>query len=111
VIFDGAGGVLGEAAFRIIADGGRFSAHGAASGGFASIDPDEARRRRITVRGIDQVQFEPGKFELMAGRALTAAAEGTIKPFIGQTFPLERAADAHAALESRSTLGKTLLLA
>jgi NADPH:quinone reductase len=28
---------------------------------------------------------------------------------IGQTFPLERAADAHAAIESRATVGKTLL--
>jgi NADPH2:quinone reductase len=29
---------------------------------------------------------------------------------IGQSFPLEQAADAHAAMESRGTLGKTLLL-
>lgn len=110
VIFDGAGGSLGEAAFRIIADGGRFSAHGSAAGGFAGIDPGEARRRRVTVRGIEQVQFGPGQLELFAGRALAAAAAGTIRPFIGQTFPLERAADAHAAIGSRAALGKTLLL-
>ena len=29
---------------------------------------------------------------------------------IGQRFPLERAADAHAAIESRATVGKTLLV-
>jgi NADPH2:quinone reductase len=29
---------------------------------------------------------------------------------IGQTFPLDRAADAHAAMEERRTVGKTLLL-
>jgi NADPH2:quinone reductase len=29
---------------------------------------------------------------------------------IGQTFSLERAADAHAAIEQRATIGKTLLL-
>jgi NADPH:quinone reductase-like Zn-dependent oxidoreductase len=29
---------------------------------------------------------------------------------IGQTFPLGRAAEAHAALEQRSTKGKTVLL-
>ena len=28
---------------------------------------------------------------------------------IGQRFPLERAADAHTAIESRATVGKTLL--
>ncbi|MCW2893028.1 MAG: NADPH:quinone reductase [Actinomycetia bacterium] len=32
-----------------------------------------------------------------------------LRPVIGQVFPLERAADAHAALAARSTLGKTLL--
>jgi NADPH:quinone reductase len=29
---------------------------------------------------------------------------------IGQTFPLERAADAHAAIAARTTIGKTLLI-
>jgi len=29
---------------------------------------------------------------------------------IGQTFPLERASDVHAAIEARTTLGKTLLV-
>jgi hypothetical protein len=32
-----------------------------------------------------------------------------IAPIIGQTLPLERAADAHAAIEQRSTIGKTRL--
>jgi NADPH2:quinone reductase len=30
--------------------------------------------------------------------------------FLPQTFPLERASDAHAAIEARTTLGKTLLV-
>jgi NADPH2:quinone reductase len=29
---------------------------------------------------------------------------------IGQRFPLERAAEAHAAIEARATVGKTLLM-
>lgn len=45
VVFDGAGGELGAAAFRVTARRGRFSAHGAASGGFAPIAADEAARR------------------------------------------------------------------
>lgn len=35
VVLDGVGGALGAAALSLTADGGRFSAHGAASGGFA----------------------------------------------------------------------------
>ena len=42
-------------------------------------------------------------------RALDAAARGELRPVVGQTFPLERAADAHAAIEARATVGKTLL--
>jgi NADPH2:quinone reductase len=34
---------------------------------------------------------------------------GRLRPRIGQVFPLERAADAHAAMEQRATIGKTLL--
>jgi NADPH:quinone reductase len=44
-------------------------------------------------------------------RALDAAADGTLHPVIGQTFPLDRGADAHAAIEARTVFGKTLLTA
>ncbi|WP_431935218.1 zinc-binding dehydrogenase [Micromonospora sp. RP3T] len=37
------------------------------------------------------------------------AADGRLRPLIAQRFPLERAAEAHAAIQSRSTVGKTLL--
>ena len=37
-------------------------------------------------------------------------AEGLIRPVIGQTFPLEQAADAHRAIEARTVIGKTLLV-
>jgi NADPH2:quinone reductase len=46
----------------------------------------------------------------MAERALSEAVAGRIRPLIGRTFPLERAADAHAAIEAREVAGKTLLL-
>ncbi len=109
VVFDGAGGPLGAAAFSVIAGGGRFSAHGAASGGFAPINADEAARRGVTVRGIEQVQFGPGEHGKLAGQALAELAADRIRPLIGQTFPLHQAAAAHTALEDRSALGKTLL--
>ena len=40
---------------------------------------------------------------------LAQAAAGRVRPVIGQRFALERAADAHAAIEDRVTIGKTLL--
>ena len=42
--------------------------------------------------------------------ALAEAAAGRIRPVIGQTFPLARAADAHAAIERREVFGKTLVV-
>lgn len=109
VVFDGAGGGLGGAAFEVTAAGGRFSAHGVSDGGFAAVDPGEAARRGITVHGIPQ--HEPADLRRLAARALADAAAGRIRPVIGQTFPLERAAGAHAALQARTAIAKTLLLA
>jgi NADPH2:quinone reductase len=85
LVFDNVGGPVGLAAFGAIAAGGRFSAHGAPAGGFADIDPQAAKRLGVTVRGL-------------------------IRPIIGQTFPLEQAADAHRAIEARDVIGKTLLV-
>jgi NADPH:quinone reductase len=45
----------------------------------------------------------------LSGTALAQAAAGTLTPLIGQTFPLDRAAEAHAAIGARATVGKTLL--
>src|SRR6266545_4651852 len=100
VVFDGAGGQIGLAAFEATA-----------RGGLAAIDPQEAERRGVTVRGIEQVRgAAPEIARRRLERALAEAAAGRIRPVIGQTFPLERAADAHAAIESRDVLGKTLLV-
>jgi len=41
--------------------------------------------------------------------ALAEGAAGRLRPVIGQTFPLEQAAEAHAAIAARATIGKTLL--
>ena len=110
VVFDGAGGQIGRAAFEITRPGGRFSAHGTASGAFADVDPKEAERRGITVRGIEQVQFTSADVRRLVVQVLSDAASGQIRPVISQRFSLEHAADAHAAIEARDVIGKTLLV-
>jgi NADPH2:quinone reductase len=110
MVFDGVGGQVGLAAFGITARGGQFSAHGAASGAFTEADRQQADQRRITVRGIDQVQFAPAALKRLTDRALSDAVAGKIKPVIGQAVPLQQATAAHAAMEARSVIGKSLLL-
>jgi NADPH:quinone reductase len=46
----------------------------------------------------------------LTARALASAAEGTLRPVVGQKVPLARAGDAHRAIEDRATIGKTLLV-
>jgi NADPH2:quinone reductase len=110
VVFDGVGGDAARSAFVLLEPGGRMVSFGLASGEWAAIDPETAARRGVTlVRGLGR-----GGPEAMRGfteRALAEAAAGRLRPVIGQRFPLERAADAHAALQGRATVGKTLLVA
>ncbi|HEX4212529.1 MAG TPA: zinc-binding dehydrogenase [Candidatus Dormibacteraeota bacterium] len=109
IVLDGAGGEFGCAALEVTADGGRFSAHGAAAGDFSVPDHGELERRGIELTGIELVQFSPEQAARLGAEALEEAAAGRIRPLIGQTLPLARAAEAHAALESRRVVGKTLL--
>jgi len=110
VVLDGVGGDIGRAAFEVTVCGGRFSAHGAPSGDFADIDSQEAQRRGVRVRGIEQAQFAPTDVKRLAERVMSEAVAGRVRPVIGQTFSLEQATDAHAAIEARKVIGKTLLV-
>ncbi|WP_327417741.1 zinc-binding dehydrogenase [Streptomyces sp. NBC_01233] len=109
VVLDGVGGEVGLAAFPLVATGGRFSAHGAPTGGFAPVTPADAAARGVRLLGIADVRLTTPERAALAAQALRAAAEGTLRPVIGATFPLERAAAAHAAIESRELVGKTVI--
>jgi NADPH2:quinone reductase len=73
------------------------------------IDPGEARQRGVTVIGIEQLRGFGADARPRTDRMLTEAAAGRIRAIIGQAVPLEEAATAHAAIEARTVLGKTLL--
>jgi NADPH:quinone reductase len=110
VVLDGVGGQLGRDAYRIMADGGRFSAHGGPSGSFTSIDRDDAQRRNITVTGLADLPARPGERADLARQLLPDVLSGKLRPLIGQTFPLTEAARAHAMIEAREAIAKTLLI-
>jgi NADPH2:quinone reductase len=108
VVFDGVGGEIGRAAFGLLRPGGRFCPFGMASGTFAPVTPELARARQVTV--LAGRVPDPEKQKGLVRTALTGAAAGRIRPVVGQEYELERAANAHAAIEARQTTGKTLLV-
>ena len=110
VVLDGVGGTMGGEAFGLIADGGRFSAHGTPSGSFAQIDRSEAERRGVTVTTIGDLQYGEGDRSRLLAAILGEIGTGEVAALVGQTFSLAEAAKAHLAIESRETVAKTLLV-
>jgi len=108
VVFDGAGGDLGLKAFSLLARGGRFFSYGAAAGDFADVE-DSAEERGIEVTGMGE-HFTDEDMARAAEIALRRLAEGTVRPVIGQRLPLDRAAEAHAAIAERRVAGKSVLV-
>jgi NADPH:quinone reductase len=109
VVFDGVGGDIALAAFGLLGPGGRFCAFGMASGSFAPVSPELAQQRQVSL--LQGAGLGPEALTELVRAALAEAAAGRIRPVIGQEHALARAADAHAAIEARATLGKTLLIA
>ena len=107
VVFDGVGGDIGLAAFGLLATGGRFCPFGMASGSFAPVTAELAQARQVTIRA--GAAASPGELAELTRTALAEAAAGRLRPVVGQEFELAAAARAHAAIEARTTVGKTLL--
>ncbi len=107
VVFDGVGGDIGLAAFGLLAAGGRFCPFGMASGSFAPVTAELARARQVLVP--PGASASPEELAALVRTALAEAAAGRLRPVIGQEFALAAAASAHAAIEARTTVGKTLL--
>ncbi|MDX3111136.1 zinc-binding dehydrogenase [Nonomuraea angiospora] len=99
LVFDGVGGQVGAAAQGLLKDGGRLSVYGMAGGPMTTPEP------RVTAVAWPQADLRE-----LAREALTLAAAGRLRPTVGATYPLESAAEAHAAIEARSVTGKSLLV-
>ncbi|WP_141726659.1 zinc-binding dehydrogenase, partial [Actinacidiphila rubida] len=111
VTLDAIGGDIGARALEATAGGGRFGLYGFTSGTWVPLDAHQIGRRGITVVGALGIAFAKSAAEQRADAeaALKAAVAGELVPRIHDTFPLDQAAAAHAAVESRSTVGAVLL--
>lgn len=110
VVFDGVGGDASHTLFDRLGPGGRYLPHGAASGSWSPVTDTMASGRAVTIVPLRAIGSTPGELFRHVEDALALAAAGVLRPTIGQTFELEQVAEAHAAIEARTTVGKTLLM-
>jgi NADPH:quinone reductase len=108
VIFDGVGGSVGRALFEAAPARTRICVFGMSSGSYTDASVSDVVARGVTIMGGVQV-VSAAESQALGAVALKKAALGLLRPVIGRIYPLEQAAEAHADMESRSVVGKTLL--
>ena len=112
VVLDAIGGQIGGQALEAARTGsGRFGVYGFTSGAWTELDAFQIGRRGLTVIGPLGIAFAKPDAEQRADAelALKYASAGQLLPHIHALYPLERAAQAQAALEERGTIGAVLL--
>ncbi|WP_167137258.1 zinc-binding dehydrogenase [Diaminobutyricimonas sp. TR449] len=107
VLIDGVGGEIGRSALETLAPGGRAVIIGSASGTPLAVTTDDLVNGSLTVGSV--LGQPVGELRALERRALTAVADGQVRPLIDE-YPLAAAAAAHEAIEQRRSRGKVVLL-
>ncbi len=112
VAFDGVGGDLGRGALELLGAGGRFILYGYSTGTPTQLTSGDLFSRGISASAAigPRIMKRPGGLRDLETRALTEAAAGRLVPLIGPPFRLADAPAAHRAIETRATMGKTVLI-
>jgi NADPH2:quinone reductase len=111
LVYDGVGGEVGRRALELLGPGGRLVMFGYSAGEPTAFTTADVVERGLTVSwslGARMLAL-PGGIPGLASRALERLATGRWSPLV-TTYPLEEAAQAHADLETRRTMGKVVLL-
>ncbi len=113
VAYDSVGKDTFEGTLASLARRGVFVSFGNASGPAPAVEPIRLMRSgslfftRPTMADYTATRAD---LELSANAFFAVVASGAVKVEIGQTFPLREARRAHEALESRATIGSSVLL-
>lgn len=104
VVFEHTGEATWEKSIRSLARGGRLVTCGATSGFKGNLDIRYLFSRQIGLYG----SYMGAKTELL--EVLKFFEDGRLKPIVDRVLPLEKAAEAHRALEDRAQFGKVVLV-
>jgi len=112
VVYDAVGGPYSEPALRSTRWRGRFLVVGFASGEIPKIPLNLALLKGCSIVGVfwgDFVKREPARFATMMQQLSEWYQRGLLKPYVSETLPLERAAEALTLMSSRKVKGKLVL--
>lgn len=112
-VYDSVGKDTFDASLASLARRGTLVLFGASSGPVPPVDPQRLNAGGslfLTRPTLGDHTATRDELTWRAGELFDAVRAGTLDVRVGATFPLADAADAHRALESRSTTGKVLLL-
>ena len=113
VVYDGVGASTFEASLASLRPRGVLALYGAASGPVPPLDPQRLNAAgSVYLTRPSLAHYILTRDELLgrAGAVLGAVADGSLELSIGGRYPLDEAAAAYEALESRSSTGKLLLI-
>ncbi|MBW6506284.1 MAG: NADPH:quinone oxidoreductase family protein [Rhodobacteraceae bacterium] len=112
VVFDAVGGALSREALAATNPGGRYLMIGFASGQVPEFPANHLLVKNIALHGFYWGGYQRLAPELAAFSLQTLLgwhAEGALKPHVGATLPLSRAAEALALLRERASTGKVVV--
>jgi NADPH2:quinone reductase len=109
VVLDMVGGQIGAESAACLAPFGCIALFGMAGGTPTAIDPIRLMFMNQTAVGFTLTGIPPAESAASARRLVARVGEGALKVLVGQTLPLERAAQAHQALSERRAVGKVVL--
>jgi NADPH2:quinone reductase len=111
VVFEMSGGEVFDASYRALAPFGRIVSYGIATNQPNEVSTGSLLRHSRAVVGfyLFHCLQRPGMFTEALSELFERAARGDLKVIVGQTYPLEQAAQAQIDLRARRTTGKLLL--
>jgi NADPH2:quinone reductase len=113
VVYDGVGKATFERSLDCLRPRGLMVSYGNASGPVTGVSLSMLQTRGslyVTRPTTAHYYGDTEGLRRTMARVFGAVTAGHIRPSINQRFPLDRAADAHRALEARATTGATLLI-